>query len=305
MIKILFTILTALILLPTQAQEAADIHPQSTKSLQSFLSKYCVDCHDDDVQKGKVRLDDFISLKSQARNEMLNKIEEQVYLEQMPPKKKKQPTVLERKKLFNDIKVQFESIGMGSKFAEKLKKPAYGNYVDHEKLFSGECKEQKGFTYDRNWLISEFIFNEKINRIISYKPAKKINGKHRPILGFSDRAVALTNPFLLPKNTGVRYYANESLNGGHLLAMLSNTRILGEYLTKEKMLKSHLNPVYKLLELEFKHSNIVKKRKIFLVANMDTAASVTLSASDADGDDLIYSIVSQPTNGTLSEQRQT
>ena len=252
------------------AQETGSLHFKSSKILQTFLNKYCLDCHDDEVQKGKVRLDNFSTLENLAKDEMLNKIEEQVYLSQMPPKKKKQPSDAEKDELFKAVHIQFETLGLSSKFTEKLKRPAYGNYVDHNKLFSGEYKDLKAFTYDRNWLISEYIFNEKINRIINYIPSKKINGKQQPVLGFSDRNVALTNPFLLPQESGVRYYANESLNGGHLLTMLSNARILGEYLTDEDMLKSHLKPVYKLLELEFLHNNTIKSRKKFLAANMET-----------------------------------
>jgi hypothetical protein len=37
-----------------------------------------------------------------------------------------------------------------------------------------------------------------------------------------------------------------------------------------------------------------------VTTDQDTATSVTLSASDADGDTLTYSIVSGPSNGTLS-----
>ena len=117
---------------------------QSTPKIQSFLNKFCIDCHDGDLQKGNVRLDDFSGLNNLAKDVMLNKIEEQVYLGLMPPKKKKQPGEGERARLFENINVGFEAIGLSSKFKEKLKLPAYGNYIDHDKLFSGEFKNLKG-----------------------------------------------------------------------------------------------------------------------------------------------------------------
>jgi hypothetical protein len=268
MAKIFYKLLISLLLTGAVAGEKLSDIQQSTKSMQVFLNKHCIECHDEDVQKGKVRLDDFLTLNIQARDEMLNKVEEQVYLRMMPPKKKKQPTGLERNQLLNDIKVQFGSIGLSSKLAEKLKKLKYANYVDHNQLFSGEYTNLKGFTYDRNWLISEQIFNEKINRIIDSNPTRKVNGKHMSVLGFSNQTLGLTNPFLLPDHSGVRYYANDSLNRGHLLTMLSNARILGGHLTTENQLKTNLKPVYRILQEEFTHNNIIAKRRSFLNSNM-------------------------------------
>ena len=48
----------------------------------------------------------------------------------------------------------------------KLQKPEFGNYVDHDSLFSGEHADLPGFTHDRRWLISEYIFNAKFQRIL-------------------------------------------------------------------------------------------------------------------------------------------
>ena len=61
--------------------------------IDALLSKHCYDCHDEDRQKGDVRLDNLTELSEAARFEMLNRIEEQVFISHMPPKKKKQPTV--------------------------------------------------------------------------------------------------------------------------------------------------------------------------------------------------------------------
>ena len=101
-----------------------------------------------------------------------------------------------------------------SKLEEKLRLPAYGNYVDHDKLFSGEYKDLRGFTRDRRWLISEFIFNAKINRLIDHQGLRTIDGQRMSVIG--DNGVnlgtrfgggtlrqSITNPFLLPTNIGV------------------------------------------------------------------------------------------------------
>ena len=75
-----------------------------------------------------------------------------------------------------------------AKLDDKLRKPAFGNYVDHEKLFSGKYRDLKGFTYDRRWLISEFIFDAKFNRILNHNPNQTIDGKRQSVIGASRRA---------------------------------------------------------------------------------------------------------------------
>ena len=68
-------------------------------------------------------------------------VEEQVYLKLMPPKKKKkQPGDNERQNLFSIIESWNALKGAKSKFKERFKSPEYGNYVDHDNLFSGKYK---------------------------------------------------------------------------------------------------------------------------------------------------------------------
>ena len=70
---------------------------------------------------------------------------------------------------------------------------------------------------DRRWLISEFIFNEKINHLLNYYPSRTIYGRKVAVEGDSgihwspktERGNkfrrTITNPFLLPEKVGVRY----------------------------------------------------------------------------------------------------
>ncbi len=121
--------------------------------IDAVLQNHCHDCHDDETQKGDVNLHEFPKLDHDAALELLNRMEEQVYLSQMPPKKKRQLTDAEREKLLGWISQGFESLKAGSEFREKLMEPEYGNYVDHDRLFSGEIKE-KPCSPSRRWLIS-------------------------------------------------------------------------------------------------------------------------------------------------------
>ena len=54
--------------------------------LQRNLDRHCADCHSGEAAEGDIRIDHILSLNSGGQAELLARIEEQVYLRQMPPK---------------------------------------------------------------------------------------------------------------------------------------------------------------------------------------------------------------------------
>jgi hypothetical protein len=65
--------------------------------VQQFLGKYCLECHDSDVQKGDREFESFaLPLKSVADLISAKDIIDQVTLKEMPPKKADQPSDEER-----------------------------------------------------------------------------------------------------------------------------------------------------------------------------------------------------------------
>ena len=176
----------------------------------AVLENYCFSCHDEWEEKGNIRLDELDKLPLEGRLELLNKVEEQVYFGQMPPKKKKkQPSDAERAELLAWLKAELGK-HKASTLQDKLRYPNYANYVDHEKLFSGEIKE-KPFTPSRRWLVSPQIFIERVNAIFNLEG----RARQRTFYG-------VTVPVILPDHSGVRYYDTTTLDGGHLLTMLTN-----------------------------------------------------------------------------------
>jgi len=163
-----------------------------------------------------------------------------------------------------------------AKLRDKLKKPEYGNHEDHEKLFSGEYKDVPGFTYDRRWLISEYIFDAKMQRIVENRTtAYKSRGNRVTVLGGHEvKGLSLANPFLLPEKSGVRYYANTDLTGGHLSTMLSNAQktsiFITENLIKDRRKKDFLPAVRQVLSLEDEHEATLVARREFLEKNIAT-----------------------------------
>lgn len=182
--------------------------PEKTKIL---LENYCYDCHDSDVAKGGVKLDDLGALNEGERLDLLNMALEHVYSGEMPPKKAVQPKDKEREELaawlWRELKI-FNA----SKLEEKIRNYKYANYLDHEKLFSGDIKVRAS-TPARRWRINELIYHERINDIFELKGRAR---RHE----FS----GIVKPFNLPTTPGVAYYDTEVVAGGQLLTLLSNAK---------------------------------------------------------------------------------
>ena len=186
----------------------------SSNSPKDLLASHCFECHDEDTEKGGVQLDSLFELPQNQQLELISKAAEWVYLEKMPPKEKSSLTIQERQ----DLLEWFDSKLLENQtptLAKKLRYPSYGNYVNHEKLFSGEIQDQ-AYTLARRWLVSPQIFGERVLDIFQLKGEER----HEMIGEFW----GVTNPFVLPEHSGVRYYDHETLSGGHLLVMLKNAK---------------------------------------------------------------------------------
>lgn len=186
----------------------AEISPE----VDAILDRHCYGCHDDLVQKGGVDLFALPELSPDARLELLNRIEEQVYLSQMPPKDEEQPTAAEIEQLLAWVSESFTTLGAKSEFRDKLHEPEFGNYVDHDTLFSGEITE-KPFSPARRWLISPYIFDRKIQSIVGRAAAE----------------LEIMNPMHLPDVSGVRDYDNKLAGGDHFVTMLANAKAIADH----------------------------------------------------------------------------
>lgn len=178
-----------------------------------LLKSYCTSCHGEKKQNGKVRLDSLTTLDQHARIDVLTRTQEALELQQMPPEDEKQPPTAERKHLADWVRG--ELIRLNAPLLEdKLRYPHYGNYIDHEKLFSGQVKD-KAYTPARRWLVSPTIFNERVLNVFKLEPKDRESFRQRGFYG-------VTNPFVLSEHSGVRDYDIATLDGGHLLVMLTN-----------------------------------------------------------------------------------
>lgn len=208
-LEVLLSVFSALAV--GQIQPSLDIPAE----VSSLITASCNDCHSGDSAEADVRFDNFSTLKLNAKLDLLNKVQDQIFFQLMPPDTAKQ-FIDEDRELFSEwLRHELHSRN-ASKLDEKLREPAYGNYVDHEKLFDGSVSE-KPFTPARRWLVSPQIFHERVNAIF------KLEGRSRQRSFYG-----VTNPIVLPDHSGVRYYDTATLDGGHLLVMLNNAQWISE-----------------------------------------------------------------------------
>ncbi|MEM7009906.1 MAG: DUF1592 domain-containing protein, partial [Verrucomicrobiota bacterium] len=256
------------------------------------MENYCVSCHGPKEQKGKVRLDALETIDPVDLQKLYGTAKEAVHFEDMPPDKAKQPSEEERKALTQWLDSQLT--GEASRaLAEKLLRFEYGNVVKHEDLFSGEHADLPGFTHDRRWMISEYIFNEKTNRLLDYKPSRTIYGLTQQVAGdggvhWSPKTEhgnkfrrTITNPFLLPEKVGVRYYGKEALTTGHLLTMVGNARRIAGHMSSESTVRAHYPAMYALMQDELRDRETLRSREGFLT----TAGYMDRLLQDIFGDE--------------------
>jgi hypothetical protein len=199
--------------------------PVGASGAEALLENYCYSCHDEWEQKGNLQLDVLDTLPLESRLGVLNKVQEQLYFGQMPPKKKKQPTVAERSEMLAWVAAELKKHD-ASTLEDKLRYPNFGNHVSHEKLFSGEIDE-KPFTPARRWLVSPQIFIERINAVFGLEGGARQSSFY-----------GVTVPVILPDHSGVRYYDTTTLDGGHLLMMLTNADWISKKQLREARVKN-------------------------------------------------------------------
>lgn len=149
-----------------------------------FLENYCLDCHDNDTQKGKVNLETFHAKRDLRQ---LFDVYDQTILEYMPPaKSKSQPTARERAEFVRVLEGMMAEKGYDPKV-----QAGYGNYVDHDSLFTPNDIDP--FSTRRVWRVDPSamadIANKLIGRVTYHQERQGVTKEHP---SFSYRAPAHT-----------------------------------------------------------------------------------------------------------------
>ena len=261
--------------------EGTGVEPNPTQlhdQALAVMESRCISCHGPDKQKGDIRLDSLETIDPVDLQELFARTKEVVQFEEMPPEKAEQPSKAEREVLLRWLESQLTG-DAAQALAEKLLRFEYGNVVKHEDLFSGEYADLPAYTDDRRWIISEYIFSEKTNRLLDYQPTRKIYGATHSVHGDSGIHWSpktehgnkfrrtITNPFLLPESVGVRYSVHQRLTTGHLLTMVGNAKRIAGHMTSEATMKEQYPAMFALMQDELRHREMVRSRREFLATD--------------------------------------
>lgn len=158
--------------------------------VKPFLSKHCFGCHSSSDSPAGLDLSEYKgTVKTSDEAAQWLKVLHQLQADLMPPLRKKRPEASDRSQVIRWIETMVLQSGHAEAHRRKMMLPGYGNYVDHELLFSGKVKE-KPWSPSRIWRMSPHIFD-------NMRRVGKIKG--------------LQNPFTYSTpSTGVRDYAHTS-----------------------------------------------------------------------------------------------
>ena len=146
---------------------------------EDFLYNYCIDCHDDADPKGDLNLEK-LGAVDETNAAVWKSVWAQVSLQEMPPKKKDQPEVIERLRFSDWIVGELQRVMKDKGGFQANLDPHKGNFIDHNLLFGPLPKgvELKPTSSPaRIWRVTpqEHItrLNELINTEPSYDPKKR------------------------------------------------------------------------------------------------------------------------------------
>ncbi|MEM7475049.1 MAG: DUF1588 domain-containing protein [Planctomycetota bacterium] len=135
--------------------------PGFDESIRPFLSTHCVECHAGDNPAGDLNLE---ALKPDFSKDELTaswvRVMESLKFAEMPPPDEDQPDAFEKATVVDWILDKMVATGRFDAYQKKLIAPEYGNWINHEKLFSGEIKT-RAFSPTRLWRFSPEAFQRK------------------------------------------------------------------------------------------------------------------------------------------------
>ena len=139
---------------------------------QSFLDRHCLECHDDETQKGDLSLLD-LGPVDETNAAIWKAVWAQVALEEMPPKKRDQPEVVERLRFSDWIIGELQRAMQDKGGFHAHQDPKKGNFVPHALLF-GPLPEGIELTPTaspaRIWRVTPEEHITRLNELINTEP---------------------------------------------------------------------------------------------------------------------------------------
>jgi len=201
------------------------------ETILPILDKYCMDCHDEETNKGKFSLEHIDPNVLNGDNiEQWRLVEEQVFFGDMPPKDKKQLTSDERNTLLQWLRTElFKTQRPDFLTSTKLHLPQYGNYVDHATLF--QRRLPRVFPAPpRIWRLRPAIYNSVMPRL-----GESITGLANGLNVHDGSEIKdYSSPYFLDEAATAPLLGNAKKIAEQLTAPISKDRTLNELVHPDK-----------------------------------------------------------------------
>lgn len=178
-----------------QVEEEGAAPDTAPARIQPLLDRYCIGCHGAEKAKGGIRLDLLSDQIAQGRDfETWSAVHEQLRDGEMPPEDESQPGELERSEAVAWIGDELVRARASERVQYLMSQFAFGNHLDHDKLFSGEIDERP-FSPPRLWRFNPNIYDRTKQRILKHD-WEKLRRVRQPFAlenrpGFNDYAANL------------------------------------------------------------------------------------------------------------------
>ncbi len=222
---LLLLVAPGLFVAPSHADdEPAEVNAGFARTVQPLLRKYCLNCHNADVQKAEFTVHDLRgNVGTAGELQRWEKIHEMLDLGLMPPKKRPQPPKEDVEHVVRWIDQELTKVGRAPD-TWRVKLPQFGNRVHHADLFSGKHKGP-AFSYARVWRISPDI----------YAQMAKDNGivRHSGPQGLAD---ALADGLAPVSEKGIQDFALLRADEATLRILINSSRTIATRMTVGKVI---------------------------------------------------------------------
>jgi hypothetical protein len=132
-----------------------------------FVQRYCIECHGEKKQKGKLSLAGLTGDLSKPRElQIWQAAHEALEQREMPPSDADhQPAAAERAQVVKSIAAVMRAAGVAPDEGKWLA-PIKGNYVDHRALFSGKATAGAAGTNPRLWRLTGQAYEDYFDKLI-------------------------------------------------------------------------------------------------------------------------------------------
>ena len=139
---------------------------------QNFLDYHCYDCHDGETKKGDLNLLD-LGPVDETNAAVWKAVWAQVSLQEMPPKKKERPEVIERLRFADWIVSELQRVMKDKGGFQAHLDPKKGNFLDHNLLFGplpDGIKLAPASSPARIWRVTPQEHITRLNELINTEP---------------------------------------------------------------------------------------------------------------------------------------